>query len=1061
MDRKFKKEEEKLAKKLKKFCYENGKEKCLEEVGKILLKMGTLYYDRSANNQVLYSKCCVLYNAAMLRYPAISNEVNRNMTRLYTSLARKIGGNGKCSDLVRLSAQCKDKVAKFREQTMRMLSEIPRIPDDIKGADVFSLEEKKIVKVQEVQRSVTHNYISIIYDIAESCLKLMGKPPCLFSVVCFGAIAREDVTPYSQYEVGVVLPKSLHHKSDFNKIFDFFHWFLSLFHITFVNLGETELKQGAINSVESLSTLHNPCVFDSTPAGISFEGLLSKPLILSPDMPILEMLKLFDIPKNLSKVVHRHYISDRLTKCCFVYGDTNTYNAYHVSIGDQIRQKTADLSQSDYAKLIKVSLGKVGFLRYLGNHVLEELDFEPRYAIHRGTQILVYALARLRSIKSSSYFDVVSELFDSGHISSKYAHQLHYMVAIACEVRLKLSVLNKCRVPHSLQNDLSDAEVKQIVDTVGRTSLIEFFWIAWSLYVDVKNEMKSNEQLKLDMNSTHFTRFGFLVYSKTCYHLRLYDTCIEHCTLQLRRKTNESHWNAYRQLICACYERQGKCQSAINHYEKLIKVLDDEADDGNRAEIAFLLSRVGRCALILNSPVDAMTSLTRAETIYDNIQSTSISPETIRAACYNQSMECIIGLAECYINSDRAGEVMTLFKHNQFGYQELPIKNYRYNVRIRLIVGRCLQVMKSRKLAISELQDALDLARKCAIDIDTDPLVAEVTDALGCCLLNSGRPKEAWVHFQYNLDVDTRIPFNFPYLRHVHASQWLSNIGQCLRESKRYEEALHYLRLAINIRRSAPKELNLAPLIAIDLDRTASIYSKQNKELDAFQALSEVCDMQGTLNRDTPFDFVTPKAVHDMGLLLKTLDRWDEAKEHFEKERSLLSAMPSRCLPGDKPVGRCFFKLLAKAKERGTEIVIDNFIDKVSLVKKREMLGENSVQMGSCAKQHFKFNEAMLYFKKALKFYGKSSPYLLRRNVGSVKHGISGLGECLMKTSRFVEAIPLLIRALELSREITENPGNDSEVLSLQEGLKLCRESLGENCQYPSFTPLVCHLLND
>ena len=1061
MDRKSKREEEKLVKKLKKFCYENGKEKDLKEIGKLLHKIGSLYYDHNSGNQTTYVQSAILYNEALLRNPSLSNDINKDIQRLHSSALRRAGGNGKADDLNRLVTQLKKEVAKFRNQITLELSKIPVISNDVKGSNVRLLEEKKVLQVQAVQRSATASFVSIIYNVTESCLRMMGKPPCLFAVVCLGAIAREEVTPYSGYEVAVVLPKGLYHKPEFNKIENFFHWFLTLLHITFVNLGETPLKQGGIQSVDALTSFHNPCVFDSTQLGISFESLLSKPLILSPDLPIMEMLKLFEIPKKLSKVVHRHYLSDRLTKSSFVYGDFKTYDAYHSFICDFVRQKTADLSLSDYTKLVKASLAKVGFLRFLGYHQLEELRFDPRYVVHRGTQILVYALARLCGVKSSSCFDVVTELEEEGHISGRYAHQLRYLLAVACEVRLKLSVRNRRRVPSSLHPDMNDAEVQQMVGAVGRTSLVEYFWIAWSLYVDISDSMKNSEQLPLDLNTARFTKFGFLVYAKTCFHLRLYDACVGHCTVQLGRKASEKHWHAYRHILAAATERQGKCQTAMEHYQELVRVLEDESSDANRAEIAYMLGKMGRCALILNSPLDALTNLTRAQNIYDMVRSDSADPDTVRAACYDQSMECTLSLAECYVNGEKAEEVMALFKHHQFGYKELPVKNKRYNVRVRLIVGRCLVSMKNEELALSELHDALDLARKCVKDIGTDPLVAEATDTLGRCYLDFHRPMEAWRHLQANVGVEERVPVVYPYLRYVHTARWVSSVGACLHELKRYDEGLRHLQLAINLRRSGPKELRLAPYIALDLDHIASIQTKRGARVEALEALSQIRDMEGTIVRNDPCDFVTPKAIHDMGIILKMLDRWDEAKEHFEKERRLLCAMPKRPLPSNKPVGQCFFELMAKAKKRGADFGPGDFIDETSRQRKEEMFGGNALQLGSCAKQRGEFDEAIGLFKKALKYFRKSSVYLERQNVANVKHSIGGIGECLMKMSRFKEAIILFNKALELSRAIAENPGCDKEIFVLQEGVKLCAESIGEDYEYPLFTPLICHVLNN
>jgi len=41
--------------------------------------------------------------------------------------------------------------------------------------------------------------------VSKHCIEIMGKPPCKYALVGMGSLAREEITPYSDFEHIIVL----------------------------------------------------------------------------------------------------------------------------------------------------------------------------------------------------------------------------------------------------------------------------------------------------------------------------------------------------------------------------------------------------------------------------------------------------------------------------------------------------------------------------------------------------------------------------------------------------------------------------------------------------------------------------------------------------------------------------------------------------------------------------------------------------------------------------------------------------------------------------------------
>ena len=1050
MDRKLKREEDKIAKKVKKLLYDSGREKDILKTGKLFHRMANILRERN-DDKVCYVQSAMLYQACLLRDPSNADEIKSDLQRLCSNVLRKAGVKNRQSNLLDLAEQSKSNVKLFRDNVRSKLNDLPILTDEFRGVELREMEEQKIVHVQALQETVTSEFCAVVSQIISSCQALLGKPPCSFAVVGIGFVARNEVTPYSMFEFMIALERGT--KQKFIRSQNYFYWLTTLLTMTLVNLGETEIANGAIPSLKDIKHSPNTGLLDTVAKiGISFPGLMSTPWIMAPNLPFVETLKLTDRSNDAAV---RYTMTENLTKTSLVYGDSSIYEDYVNTVCRPIWRSVSQTPPDKLIAQLKSELEIIKPLKCLGSNKIEDTLFDPLFIINQGTPVLTYALGRLYSCKATTNYEVVSELLRNKLIAPNYAHQLRYFISIAIELRLKLCLTDGHRVRENTTDLIPDSELKGLFDAVGKKCLVEYFWIAWCLYKDVSCYFKTGDRRSLSTTSGYLSNYGSIVYAKTCFHLRLYEDCMKHCEMQLRKATGRRN-AAYLYLMGGCCYQLGRSSTARNYYEQLVRQLQMTGEKmRNSPSLAYAMVKVGQCSLLMQCPADALPNLTRAHGMYQKQ-----SPVQ-----YDQYAECAVFLSECYLLCDKFNEIMMQLQNPDDDYKTMIVSNKFFAVRIRTIIGLCLTAVERGHLAVGEMEDSIDLANKYANDQFTDPLVAEALDSAGWCFMKMGDWKKAWSFLKQNVGVEERVILSPRYLRSVHVASWLSNIGACLMNLDRRKEAKGYLERANSMRSNASSELRLEPLIAKDLYRIGQILYNQNKSLEALDTLMKVIPYEHTIFSCDPYNLVVIKSYHDMGMILKDLGRWKEAQEKFEKEQILIGRIPKPRSPNPEELAetlQIFFSDYFNNTERRSraveKVLQPAMADPKLQQKKYEQKGETLLQIGICLQHDGKYAEAIDLFKKSLKSYHKSSDHVALHNAKGYTHCLTKMGECLFHMERYVEAMMLFNKSLPLSRETTPNPGSDPHVEALHQNIKLCCEKLGQTYEQPTSTPLVNHV---
>nr|XP_026692108.1 uncharacterized protein LOC113474585 [Ciona intestinalis] len=478
-------EEARLVEQLKLACDKDNKEVDLKKSSQAFHGMAKLYAANTEHEKLNYIRSAALFNAAIIRDKG-NTEIKKNLDNLCSTVLNAAKAKIEDENLVQFSIEVKRKLENYREELKSV--ELLLIPDDVKGEELVALQKQKIDSVRKMQHDVTANYTELMKYVSDKCEKIMGKPPCKYTVVGMGSLACAQITLYSDFEHVIVLDDKVGNmkKKKRKKVMGYFRWFTTIFHIIVINLGETIIPAVAI---PTLNGEKENWFYDGMfPRGVCFDSMLpqtskmplgrqqqtkNKPWKTELIKPVAEMVKYLDSEVDLNEGYH---LADILSKTCYVAGDQSLYKDFKQRANLIV---VANDITSDFVKV------KKQVEEDLLNFSIRDEIIESRFnvkknnikrLIYRNATLFIIALGRFHYIQKSSCFDILDELKEIGIFNEQITHQLKFMVAVALEIRLKMYMKYEKQ-----EDSISDISVKDfegvflnLKDLVGKTSLIEF-----------------------------------------------------------------------------------------------------------------------------------------------------------------------------------------------------------------------------------------------------------------------------------------------------------------------------------------------------------------------------------------------------------------------------------------------------------------------------------------------------------------------------------------------------------------------------------------------------------
>ena len=1010
-------EEDDLVAELKMVCDKDGNEIDLSKSAAILHQLAKLYQNRKpklvTHRMICLVKSAALFNAALARSPCNAQEIQNDLKKLCTELLHEADVKLKHADLV---LQAKD-VAKYikimRNKVKQKLRELREIPIEIEENLKTMLQAEKAKEVKELLKVIACDYKNIMIKVAKFTEKVMGEPPCSFSLAGMGSLAREEITPYSDFE-NMILMKIDY--GDYEHMLHYFRWFSVLFQIVLINLQETIIPSVFITSLNDENSKHGNWYRDNiTTRGICFDGMmphackfplgrqqLTKKKTWATELikPVNEMLKYLNSEESLKNGYH---LSTILTKTCHVYGNAEIFNDFEKGVQRLIEQEKQEAIQDSVAKQITEDLRNFATRQSLVN-IKPTKQFNLKRVVYRSTTILISELGRLHKVRANSCFEILQELANQQQISKRAKQNLMYAVALACEARLKWYMKKK------RQNDEIDS-IDTFASLVGKKATLRYFQIAYALQCDISKRLKL-KKLHLYSNPV------LLNISWMC--------CL----------------NDFSQLHAVSMAAKENSKITERYYDF------DECLDTMEKHVAL---EGGKCSLQFNEPkqylADAFESL----------------------GDFQQKLECFDDAVEFYQKSIGLLESIGLLHEDQQKFQEADLSSSKDVLRFRNIaliqfkVGQCL-LKQETKIADAKVyfEKSLRISKQIAADGDADREVGNSLFEIGVCYTYVSKIDKAMLQFEKSMKVRQIISLDMETDPNIAATFF--ELGQCLTHKKKYREALEPLLAALlieqNISHNANdhrvaltlhvigicyfenNDLNVAKCCferSLRIKENISVDQKTDPEIATFSYWIGRCllDLKIPENAITFFRKACqiweagshhdlPSAFHWIGRCLFDMDRPTEGKTYLENSIQLYESLPfttANVLDRANSsywIGRCLLELKrpAESKENFEEAL--KIYDQVPLNAKSDCdLGKFHYWIGRCLFDIEKFTEAKSFLGKALQIYKQLSENAEADSQAA--NSLYWIGCCLFHERKYEEGRVLFEKALEIQEKLVVN----------------------------------------
>ena len=499
--KKLQEEEFRLARQMKeKYCNNSGKETNPKKAAKILHRIGLIYRKRSPDKTSLI-KSAGLLNAAIFRNSPNVSQIKSDLSSLCRHVLEISKANKQTADLIEKSEQVKILITKLRNEANKFLkSKVPKFSKNFTTSEsTKKKKEEKISAIRELNKLVAGRYKQIMVELSRYCEDVMGNPPCKYAIVGMGSLAREEITPYSDFEHIILFIDDKKYKS-YETFVEYFRWFSVIFHIVILNVQETIVPSLNVCCLNDKNFSLGDWFYDAvTPRGISFDGMMphackfplgrqehtrNKQFTIELIKPVGEMLEYLTSEADLKNGYH---LADILTKTCFVFGNQEIFEQFAIGAQNYREKKSEAETIKDIKEQVKEDLDNFS-TRFRLNNLKSQDTINIKQLVYRSTTIFISALARKHYISANSCFDIIDEMAKIKQITQSTAETLKFAIAIACEMRLRVYMDKKSQCDYAI--DLKHDGIEKFLEIVGVACTINYFQIAYCLQCEVAKTVK-------------------------------------------------------------------------------------------------------------------------------------------------------------------------------------------------------------------------------------------------------------------------------------------------------------------------------------------------------------------------------------------------------------------------------------------------------------------------------------------------------------------------------------------------------------------------------------------
>ena len=904
-------------------CDESGKETNPAKAAEILHRIGLIYRNRSPD-KISLIKSAGLLNAAIVRNPSNVSQIKSDLSELCCHILEKSNANNQTADLIGKSEQVKISVTKLRNKVKEFLdTKVPRISTISAETKQINQSQMKTNAIQELNKLIAHRYKQIMAELSQYCEQVMGKAPCQYTIVGMGSLAREEITAYSDFEHVILLCDDKNYKS----YLEYFKWFSVIFHIVVLNVRETivpSLNIVSLNGDES--SLGNWFYDDVTPRGISFDGMMphackfplgrqqhtkNKHFTTELIKPVSEMLKYLSSEADLKNGYH---LADILTKTCFVFGNEDIFKQFVNGAQNYRDTKSLTDTINDIKKQVKQDLNNFS-TRFQLSNLKSQHTINIKQLVYRSTTIFISALARKHNISANSCFDIIDEMAKNKQITQNTAEKLNFVIAIACEMRLRVYMDKNCQCDNAI--DLTQDGIEKFLDIVGAGCTINYFQIAYCLQCEVAKQLNFtklhfytdsqliNITIGLAFGMTDLTSFSQDTQKQIWESSKFdFDSCIEQLESKMKLqgpKKVKSFWQKTFQNLSSMFRKTSAASfsqtdlnpqqiksvakylnsarifdEALEFYKQLLSIYKIKSIDDNRDnDVAWANHQIGCCLLELKEPEEALRYSQRALEIKENFSLEVGSDQDVANTLHNIG-RCHIVLHdydEALANLNRALEI----KQNT-----TPQADTNRAVADTLgSIGSCHIHLRNYDEALTNLNRALEIKQNSTLNADTDRSVAVTLHTIGRCHIHLHSYDAAITNLKRALEIKQNTTLNADTDRDV--AKTLHTIGSCHINLHNYDEALTNLNRALKIKQNTTLNADTDRSVADTLHAIGKCHIHMHNYDEALRNLNQSLEIFQNTTQNADIDRTVAVTVHAIGRCHNDLHDYDEALANLNR----------------------------------------------------------------------------------------------------------------------------------------------------------------------------------
>ena len=857
-------ESKRLALELKDLCNDKGIEIDPVASSEIIHKLGLLYFQKGCNKISLIQSVGLL-NSAIVRNPKNISIIKRDLSKVCLFILEQANAQNSTADLIEKATEVKNDADLMRKEINRRLTILKTIQNYGKLNSETSIDQQKtkIKLIKNIQLHIAKQYKQLMTDLSQYCEHVMGPPPCKFAVVGMGSLARNEITPYSDFE-HIILLESVENSKCVNTCLEYFRWFTVIFHVIVLNLQETIIPSLNIEYLNDKTSELGDWFFDTCTSGISFDGMMvhackfplgrtqptkNKSWTTELIKPVDEMLEYLSNNVSLKEGYH---LSDILTVTCFVYGDQALHDAFKTGIESHNASKTRDEVFDKIRKQIKDDLDNFAARTKLVS-LKPHTTLNVKQLFYRTSTLFITAIGIICGCKSSSCFDIINELAEKQHISEKTKHKLSYTVAIACEIRLRVYMKAQSQRDYIQPSETSQTIFDKILEFIRLESIVSYFQIVYCLQREIIE--------KLEIKKSHIYSNSSLMNITICYALKLDGPMLALLKNKLRLSNNadlEQRSFVVKNNFFTCFDKH-LADMEIEMQNSAIKPI------GNRSNVYSIFNAINDAVLDKDfGNVDEQIELLMR--IVEILQRSSLSNDDRKKMIESENMDI-----DSLIGRTQLGTAFCLIVLNKFDEASMQTKEALKNFdqtnispdqvfEFYFFAGNSFFAMKNYEESLTCLQIALGIYLSANITQfgDSDE-IAMVYSGIGICLLKLNQYEESLIYLKIAVQLIEVIgleKLDSSISIFINPTSMYHNLGKCWMRLGHFEEALacFFQALELTENENADEENDV---ILIQPTKQALI---ENQRLQ---------------NRTDIF--------HDLGLLHKNKMKFEQAAFYFQK----------------------------------------------------------------------------------------------------------------------------------------------------------------------------------